>query len=136
MIILDSSFLVAYHNSRDAHHGAASEVLADLLNGKWGPLLLPEYVFLEVVTVLARRMDLETAVSVGDILLHAKEIELVPCIDFFPEAFGIFKGQGNSNLSFADATIIAVARARDARFVATFDSGFSAVAGITAIPRR
>lgn len=134
MIILDSSFLVAFHNTLDARHGPAGAVMADLLDGRWGSILLPEYVFLEVVTVLARRVDLEAAASVGDILLHAREIEFVPCIDFFHDAFGIFKGQPNSVLSFADAAIVAIARAREAKFVATFDSGFRAVPGITVVP--
>ena len=134
MIVLDSSFLVAYHNSRDAHHAAAAEMMADLLAEKWGPLLLPEYVFLEVLTVLARRGDLKTAAEVGDILLHAREVEFVPCLDLFAAAFAVFKAQGNKNLSFADAAIVAIARGRDAKFVATFDSGFQAVTGLSAVP--
>ena len=134
MIVLDSSFVIAYHNSRDVHHDAALAAFTALLDGRWGPLLLPEYVFLEVVTVLARRRDLGTAVAVGDILLRANEIEFVPCIDFFSEALKVFRDQGNGRLSFADAAIVAIARARGAEFVATFDPGFRRVAGLTAVP--
>ena len=135
MIVLDSSFLVAYHNSRDVHHAAALAAFTELLDGKWGSLLLPEYVFLEVVTVLARRKDLLTAVGVGDMLLQAKEIEFVPCVDFFTEAVKIFRDQTKGRLSFADAAVVAIARARAAGFVATFDQGFHRVAGLTLVPR-
>lgn len=83
MIVLDSSFLVAYHNSRDVHHAAASKTMEPLLKEEWGRILLPEYVFLEVTTVLARRRDLQTAAIVGDTLLNAREIEFVPCSDVF-----------------------------------------------------
>ena len=51
MIVLDSTFLIGFHNERDAHHGSAS-VLTE--RGVGSGLLL-EYVFLEVATVLLVR---------------------------------------------------------------------------------
>lgn len=63
MIILDSSFVIAYHNERDVHHLAAAQVMDPLLDGAWGESLLPEHVFLEVVTVLAARIGLAAAVD-------------------------------------------------------------------------
>ena len=56
MVVLDSSFLIACHNTRDAHHAAAAQALPPLTAGQWGPVLLPEDVLLEVVTVLLIRM--------------------------------------------------------------------------------
>ena len=47
MIVLDSSFLVAFHNERDAHHGAARGLMERFLEGEWGRGLLLEYVVLE-----------------------------------------------------------------------------------------
>ena len=52
MIVLDSSFLIRFHNERDAHHSAACVLMEQFLAGAWGKGLLLEYVFLEVVTVL------------------------------------------------------------------------------------
>jgi predicted nucleic acid-binding protein len=69
MIVLDSSFLVAYHNRRDVHHGAAAATMERLVAAEWGPALLLEYVFLEVVTVLLARRGLDVAVRVATILL-------------------------------------------------------------------
>jgi predicted nucleic acid-binding protein len=60
------------NNRRDVHHGAAVVIMQRLVAGEWGPTLLPEYVFLEVVTVLLARRGLHVAVEVATTLLHAK----------------------------------------------------------------
>ena len=62
MIALDSSFLIGFHNNRDAHHQTARKLMDQFLAGTWGKGLLLEYVFLEIVTVLLIRRDLATAV--------------------------------------------------------------------------
>jgi len=135
VIVLDTSFLVAFYNSRDTHHEAAVKPMEAIINGSYGPAILPEYVFLELVTVLAARRDLATAIHVGDVLLSAKEIEPVACSDLFPAAFEVFRTQPPSaGLSFADAAIVAVARERGARHVASFDMGFTRVDGIEIVP--
>ena len=33
MIVFDSSFLIGFHNERDAHHGAAGVLMKRFLNG-------------------------------------------------------------------------------------------------------
>lgn len=109
MIVLDSSFLVGFHNERDAHHQTASALMDQFLVGKWGRGLLLEYVFLEVTTVLLVRRDLNVATRVGNILLEAQELEFVPCSDLFPEIFRAFKDQKSTKLSFADSAIAYVA---------------------------
>ena len=136
MIVLDSSFLVAYHNSRDAHHEAAAEVMARLLDGEWGRGLLLEYVFLEVATVLMARRGPEVASEVADVLLGARELELVPCSELFIEAVETFRRQKKTRLSFVDATIVNVARDQAEGRVATFDRELASVRGIQAIPAR
>ena len=105
MIVLDSSFLVGFHNERDAHHQSASALMDHFLAGKWGRGLLLEYVFLEVTTVLLVRLDLNVATRVGNILLEAQELEFVPCSDFFPEIFKAFQEQKSMRLSFANSAI-------------------------------
>lgn len=134
MIVLDSSFLIAYHNERDVHHAAATEVMGPLLNGTWGELLLPEYVFLEVVTVLAARIGLDAAADVGKTLLEARELEFVACSELFRETFELFRRQSDRALSFTDAAIVAIARRRQARHVATFDEDFHGVEGLVMVP--
>lgn len=134
MILLDTSFVVAFHNRRDTHHAAASETFPRVVKGEWGRILLLEYVFLEIVTVLASRRDLATAVSVGEILLGAREIEFVPCSPHFFASYQVFREQDVTRLSFADAAIVAVARDRGARAIATFDVDFRGISGVEIVP--
>ena len=134
MIVLDSSFLVAYHNSRDAHHEAAAAAMAEFLDDSWGRGLLLEYVFLEVVTVLMARRGIRVASEVADVLLGARELEFVPCSELFLDAVEAFQRQKRTRLSFVDATIINIARDRTDGLVATFDRELAGVKGIKAIP--
>ena len=100
MIVLDSSFIVAFHNERDAHHSLARGWMERFLEGEWGRGLLLEYVFLEVMTVLLVRRDIGVAARVGWLLLEAGELDFVPCSDLFPDAFRMFTRQGRTRLSF------------------------------------
>lgn len=134
MIILDSSFLVAFHNTRDVHHEAASRIMPQLISGKWGQALLPEYVFLEVATVLLARRGREAATKVTRILLQAREVEFVPCSELFLDTLETFRSQPGRKLSFTDAAIVTIARRREEAVVATFDRGFAEVEGVAVVP--
>lgn len=134
MIVLDSSFLVAYHNAADVHHEAARSVMQDLLNGRWGRGVLLEYVVVEVATVLLARRGLGPANSVVSILVEARELDFVSCSDLFREALDTFRLQTGTRLSFVDAAIVATARRLESSTVATFDRDFGVVPGITVVP--
>lgn len=134
MIVLDSSFLIAFYNRRDAHHAAAASAMDSLLRGDFGRLVLIEYVFLEVVTVLLARRGHRTALDVADILLDAEEVDFLPCSDLFRDALREFRTRGAARLSFADAAIVAAAQRHGAEFIATFDEGFRGIEGITMVP--
>jgi len=134
LIVLDSSFLVAYHNRRDVHHRAAAATMDRLVAGEWGPALLLEYVFLEVVTVLLARRGLDVAVRVATVLLQARDVEFVPSSDMFLDVMEAFRTQRDGRLSFTDAAVVTVARHRDARFVATFDRDFRRLEGLAVVP--
>lgn len=133
MIVLDSSFLIAYYNTRDVHHAAAARIMIQLLGGKWGEGLLLEYVFVETVTVLRARRDLKVATTVGKTLLQASEIDFIPCSDIFSDAFDTFRRDRSHDLSFVDAAIVSVARRHSPGFVATFDKDFSALKGVKVV---
>jgi predicted nucleic acid-binding protein len=133
LIVLDSSFLIAFHNESDVHHSKAVPIMDRLLTGEWGSALLLEYVFLEVMTVLRMRLDLQSAVSVAEALLRAREIEFVPCSEVFTEAFETLRTERDSALSFVDAAITAVARRNPPGLVATFDNDFSVLDGLTLV---
>jgi predicted nucleic acid-binding protein len=130
VIVLDSSFIVGFHNERDAHHDAARGWMERLLKGEWGRGPLLEYVFLEVTTVLQARRDVGVAADVGRLLLDADELDFVPCSDLFADAFGVFVRQGRAGLSFADAAIAHVAKNLTGGRVLTFDASLKKFPGI------
>jgi len=134
MVVLDSSFLIAFHNRRDAHHAAAASAMDPLLRGDFGRPVLIEYVFVEVVTVLVARRGHRAAPDVADILLDAEEVDFVPCSDLFTDALREFRIRGAARLSFADAAIVAAAQRHGAQFVASFDEGFRGIEGTRVIP--
>jgi predicted nucleic acid-binding protein len=135
MVILDSSFLLAYYNARDRHHAAAARAMVQLLAGTWGGGVVLEYVLLEVVTVLRVRRGVDAAATVGATLLGARELRFLPCSDLFTEAWSVFRGQGQRGaLSLADAAIVVAARRDASGLILTFDADFRAVAGITVLP--
>jgi predicted nucleic acid-binding protein len=133
-VVLDSSFLVAYFNLRDSHHPAAARTMVRLAAGGLGQALLLEYVFLEVVTVLAARAGLDTALAVGDWLLDSRDVSFVPCSDLFVETLTAFRAQSSGSLSFTDAAVVVSARRLAAGRVLTFDSDFRGVEGIFVLP--
>jgi len=135
MVVLDSSFIIAYHNARDVHHTASVQAMGELIAGKWGQALLLEYVFLEVVTVLSSRRGLPVATAVGSTLLQARELDFVPCSELFLETLETFRNQTGTKLSFTDAAIVTVARRQDVGVIASFDRDFQNIKGIAVIPR-
>jgi predicted nucleic acid-binding protein len=134
VVVLDTSFLIAYQNSRDVHHRAAADTMDRVVAGEWGRALLLEYVFLEVATVLLARRGLEAASSVTRALLESREVDFLPCSDSFLETLETFTGQTRGTLSFTDAAIVTVARKGQGTVVATFDLDLAREAGIAAVP--
>lgn len=134
MIVFDTSFLVAFHNERDVHHGEATRVMSRFLTGEWGGGFLLEYVFLEAVTVLRIRLDLPSAVEVGEILLRARELDFVPCSELFMESFQTMRLERSAPLSFVDAAVVALARRHPPGFVSTFDTDFRELDGVRVVP--
>ncbi len=134
MVVLDSSFLIAFHNRNDVHHTAAAEAMEQILAGRWGQALLLEYVFLEVITVLLVRRGHEPASRVGGLLLDAPEIDFIPCSDFFVDTFEAFRTEPGGRLSFADAAIVTATRRLGADGVVTFDRDFAGLEGVRVLP--
>lgn len=134
MILLDSSFLVAYQNQLDAHHQKAAQVMEGIVSGRWGTPFLLEYVLLEVLTVLLVRRGLELAIAVGRELLQAAEVEFVPCSPLVVPVFETFRSQPGRGLSFTDAALVTVARRRGIDTIATFGADFRRQPGLTVVP--
>jgi predicted nucleic acid-binding protein len=110
MILLDSSFIVAYSNEADENHSKALQIAIDIDKGKYGTPIITDYVFNEVVTVmLIKTKNLLKVVELGETLLNAALLFRID-EEIFSLAWRIFKEQRNPNLSFTDCTSIALCR--------------------------
>lgn len=127
MIFLDSSVIVAYKNADDINHKKAVALFQKLNAGEFGIGVISEFVFSEVATVLALRKSMEAAKEVGNVLLDAREIEIMKASEVFERSWEIFTSQEDSCLSFVDASNLACMEKRKIRKIATFDKDFLAL---------
>ncbi len=124
MIFLDSSVIIAYKNADDINHEKAKDIFHHISKGKYGKAVISEFIFSEVTTVLALKINMDAAVEVGNVLLDAREIEIVKASDVFERAWNIFREQRNTNFSFVDASILACMELGNIKRIATFDKDF------------
>ena len=127
MIFLDSSAIIAYKNADDINHKKASDIFQKLNAGNYGIGVISEFVFSEVTTVLALRKSMDAAKEVGNILLEAREIEIMRASEVFERSWEIFSNQENTGLSFVDASNLACMEIRKIRKIATFDKDFAKI---------
>ncbi|MCZ7380285.1 MAG: PIN domain-containing protein [Candidatus Methanoperedens sp.] len=124
MIFLDSSAIIAYKNADDINHKKAVDIFQKLNAGDYGIGVISEFVFSEVTAVLALRKSMEAAKEVGNVLLEAREIEIMKASEVFERSWEIFSNQEDSGLSFVDASNLACMEMRRIRMIATFDKDF------------
>ncbi|VVB95959.1 PIN domain protein [uncultured archaeon] len=67
---------------------------------------------------------MEAAKEVGNILLEAREIEIMKASEVFERSWEIFMNQEDTGLSFVDASNLACMEKRGIRKIATFDKDF------------
>jgi len=133
MILLDSSFLIAYLNEADINHAKALRMAKDIDDGKYGPTIITDYIFDEVITVmLYRTRKLKQVAEAGEMLLRANRLFSIDR-DTFDLTWGTFKEQKRTMLSFTDCASIAVCRTNGISNVATFDEEFRRSEGLSVI---
>ncbi len=135
MIFLDSSVIIAYKNADDINHKKARDIFHHISKGKYGKAVISEFILSEVTTVLALKINLDAAVEVGNVLLDAKEVEIVKASDVFERAWEIFREQRNTNFSFVDTSILACMELGNIKRIATFDKDFLKIKSLDVVRR-
>jgi len=133
LIFLDSSSIIAYKNADDINHKKAVDIFQKLNAGEYGVGVISEFVFSEVTTVLALRKSMGTAKEVGNVLLEAREIEIMKASDVFEVSWEIFTNQENTGLSFVDASNLACMKLKKIRKIATFDKNFVKIRSVEVV---
>lgn len=133
MIFLDTSFLVSYKIENDGCHQAAVKIAEEIISGKYGSLIISDYIFDETVTVIfSRSKSLSIGIHTGNELRDS--IEIIRVDDsIFENAWDIFKGQKNTRFSFTDCTTLAVMARERIKNIASFDKDFRVVKEINVV---
>ncbi|MEM2083464.1 MAG: type II toxin-antitoxin system VapC family toxin [Nitrososphaerota archaeon] len=133
MILLDTSFIVAFYNIRDENHSRAKNLMPDIINGKYGHLYISDYIFDETITVIFIRLkNLIETVRIGEYLRKSTKLLEVASSDF-EDAWKIFKKQKETDFSFTDCTSISLMKRMNIKNIATFDEDFLKVKEINVI---
>ena len=114
MIILDTSFLIAFYNKRDSRHEEALKTFDEITNDK---LVISDYIFDEVVTFLRAKVPW-IAIEVGENILENLHIIRVDDEDF-RTAWGLFNKF--NKLSFTDCTTLSLSKRLKIKRLVTFD---------------
>lgn len=130
-VFIDTGIFVAFHNTKDANHDRAMELIERAVSGAFGLLYTSDYVFDEsVTTALTRTRRQPIALNVGRMILgELKEIppflvKLRVDESTFKEAWQLFAKHTERGLSFTDCTSIALMRAKGIESVMSFDGDF------------
>jgi len=131
-VFVDSGVFVAFHNTKDANHTRALELMKEIVAGRLGSAYTSDYVFDEAVTVaLVRTRRPEIALTVGRMVLGEliKPFLVVLRVDgeAFKEAWRLFPNYAGRGLSFTDCTSVALMRLRGIESLLSFDMGFDGI---------
>ena len=106
MTLLDSSVWIAYLNVEDSQYAKAKREMASASL----PIILPEYVILEVCTVLAMRAGKDIADRFLELVSDNKDVRvLLTDPRFFDDLIGLYRSLPGKALSFADAALLLLA---------------------------
>ncbi len=127
-ILMDASVFCAYANLKDVHHSHSKQIIEDVVSGKYGDAVITDYIFDEIVTVVARKVHKEKAIQIGKFLLSSEVILTRVNTLVFEKAWEVFNG--TANLSFTDCTCVAFMQLFEVKKIATFDKEFGKIGGV------
>lgn len=133
-VLVDTNVLVAQQNRRDRdRHSAAVQAMTSVLTGRHGQPFVTDYVFDETLTLVRRQTkSYREMMTVANRILgrppfpRAFEVLMVTG-PVFREALKIVETYHDRDLSFTDATIIALVQRRGIGHVLSFDAGFDGI---------
>jgi len=139
-VLIDTGVLYAEHDTDAARHEMAVDAIEAVYDGELGQPFISDYVFDEAITLTRRRTgSFASAKQLSDRLRgrneypHVFEMEYVTA-SVFSDAVTVFEQYDDQQLSFTDATIVALAEQHDIDHVLSFDDDFDGVVDRTDPP--
>jgi predicted nucleic acid-binding protein len=107
MIILDSNIWIAYLNKEDAQHKKAVSLFEEIDDG----VIISEYILLEVITVLAMKVNKKVADSFINFVFNNQDIKILPSSgELFSNFLKGFLKHKKNNLSFVDISLLVLSK--------------------------
>ncbi|MDD5473110.1 MAG: PIN domain-containing protein [Candidatus Methanoperedens sp.] len=134
-IFIDTGIFIGHVNKDDKHHAAASGLVEEIMDNKYGIAFTSNAVFDEAVTfTLYKTGNVKKAFEIRD-LIFENEKEDVPQFmnllfvdkEVLNKGWNIFVKYANKKLSFTDCTTIELMKSRDIEYLASFDGGFDGI---------
>ena len=119
-IFVDSNFFVASFAEEDSQHAKALSLIQELF--KKQTIVISNFIFLEVVTVLSQRFGRELAIASGNRLLSDPRIRIIYIDQELQRtSWDIFQEIKKKNMGFVDCSIMAAMEAENINRLLTFD---------------
>lgn len=121
-VFVDANYFIALFNETDSLHQKAKEIGAMLDRNKQS-LIISNFIFLEIVTVVSLRRGKETARVAGSSLLEAPHIEMIhvgPALH--QRSWKLFEKVEQKNISFVDCSSALLMEDENIYTLLTFDT--------------
>ena len=129
-VFVDTGVFYAYYDADASRHDRAVAAFERLFDGEYGRPYTSDYVADETITLTRKRTgSFERADAVADRLIGdrpaAKKLELLTVgVDGLRDSLAVFRQYADHDLSFTDATTVALCERRGIDAVLSFDSDF------------
>jgi uncharacterized protein len=134
MIFVDTSAWLALADAHDRHHDEAREVQRRIIRGEYGHQITSNYVLVESVSIIRRRLGLRPAMALAGAMASGKEVGLFWVEPVHHrEAMELMASHADKQWSVTDCTSFVLMRSMGVRDAFTFDRDF-AQAGFSAHP--
>jgi len=131
-VLVDTGVLYADHDTDAARHDAASDALETVYDGELGQPYVSDYIYDEAITLTLTRGTHTAATQLGERIRgggsypSAYELLRVSAA-VFEDAVAVFERYDDQQLSFTDATTIALLNRRGLDGVVSFDDDFDGI---------
>ena len=133
VVFLDTGFILAIRNSDDINHSKAIEIMRECLSGKFGRIIVSNFVFDETVTLtLVRTHNKSLVEDIGNFIFESPRIELIHLseTEFFA-TWEFFLRYFKNSLSFTDCSLLVMAKLFEGNvYIATFDKHFKGLISV------
>jgi len=136
-VLIDTGVLYADHDTDASRHEAARRALEAVYDGQFGQPYVSDYIFDEAVTLTQRRVGaFGPAKQLGD---RIRGVDSYPQVyellwvsaAVFSDAVDVFEQYDDQELSFTDATTVALVERHDVDSVLSFDDDFDGIVSRT-----